>query len=648
MKQRARDLHLLELFISAFLVLMTLIIAEALSFLLNQIALLALLVCVLFFVFAYLYVTGKREAGRARFATLHMHLLFLAILCAVALFLFYTLSGFAGFAIPAATWLINSGLLLALFIPLFFLTFIAFYLHGEKRIGARQVGFMLALVLLVLLLYFASKFMAQNVTLNDEEFLILHAVNITLSGGDPYNVSVAQLLYNNVNLTGASVTTNGEVVGVMDYPALFFLSFLPFYFASQPTLHNLSTIDLPLQAVFFIFLLLIALAASLKKKYLAMPSVFLFVFFVLAVSSVLSIATYLMLALLLLAYRFVDSKYSWLVLGICLSLQEQLWLPVLFLIVHSANNRGIRRGIINLVGAVAVFVLANLYFIALSPSAYFGALFTPLNRMLLPSGTATAAFFLEKFYPLLLSSYPALFVIACAFLVLLFAYKNKKELVPLFSAAPFLFLQGALPSHFAFFFFFLAFAFFADGKSTSGMGVLEKFLKNNRMRLYALLALLVAGALYVSYASHVAYVNSFGLAIGNQTIHQDVANRTSVYRSVVVYNGMGVNSVYVYAAAYGMQAYQSAQNASLTAIRVPPFRIIGFYNQSLIGARPECATYECLVNTNILQLPANKGSENLTVRIPWVNGTYPMTHIDIVLYNGEYVYIANATQQATG
>jgi len=247
------------------------------------------------------------------------------------------------------------GVFFLLFLLLFFLIFMAAYFLRAKR-NYKPALVLLAIVFVVLLLAYSLRFLVQSYSVDDEQIMVLESVRLMLNGTNPYTVSIAELIYSNRTPT---LTASNKIVGTLDYPALFFLSFVPFYFLSPPTLQNLTHIDMGVQATAFIFILILALGLLIRKEELLKLHLTLTAAFVFMLTYIASITTYLMLALILLAYVLIDSAYAWLLLGLCLSIQEQLWLPVIFLFAYSLNRHGIKRGIYNILGAVVVFLVIN-------------------------------------------------------------------------------------------------------------------------------------------------------------------------------------------------------------------------------------------------------------------------------------------------
>src|SRR5271157_1656231 len=325
-----------------------------LLFLSDWISLASLAFFILFFTFATMYLTGrpsKTRRGGARRSAL-LHLAFAAMVVAFLLSMTVDARLSLTEVLKAVVTAYVPALYFVLLLPLFFFTLFAAYFARAKR-DYRAAAVLLLLVLLILLLYYSSHFLLRGFTVDDEEVMSLDSVRLMLNGTNPYSSSVSGALYGNANVSGVTVTTDNRIMGVMDYPALFFLSFVPFYFASQPTLQNLGTVDLPLQAAAFVFVLLVVFGFVIEKDDLLKPKFLLLASLAFPLAYVSSVTTYLMLALALLAYAKMDSKYAWLPLGLCLAIQEELWLPVLFLFAYSLNRHGIRRGTLNIAGAAA-------------------------------------------------------------------------------------------------------------------------------------------------------------------------------------------------------------------------------------------------------------------------------------------------------
>jgi uncharacterized membrane protein len=414
----------------------------------------------------------------------------------------------------------------------------------------------------------------------------------------------------------------------MAYPTLFFLTFMPFYFASAPTLQNFLSIDLPLQESVFLFILMVTMAFLMDKKDTLMPNLPLMVLFIFVLTNSASITVYLMIALLLVAYVKLDSRYSWFFLGVCASIQEELWLPVIFLIAYSFNNHGVRKGLVNVVGAIAVFLAFNAYFIALSPSAYYSSVFGTLNSYIFPNGFSGIGFPLLRFYPVLLSVFPQIFEVTALFLAFLFLYWNRKEMVLVFSMIPFLVLDHSLYSYCATFMFVLIFVIALKDKKRKG--IVETYLKKRKAIVYCVVVAYIALIAFMLYSSHTAYESSFGMSMSDTRLILDHANMTSVYRTTLSYGNLSNHTVYAIAASLN-------SDFSLS--------FFGILNYSIISNPANCSTKECTVNVNRITLPSN-GTYDLVVTLKWYNNT-PIRRVAVELYNGKYFYLGKTVYNNT-
>ncbi len=424
----------------------------------------------------------------------------------------------------------------------------------------------------------------------------------------------------------------GGIMSNMAYPTLFFLSFLPFYLSSAPTMQNFLAVDLPVQESVFLFILMVTMAFLMDKKDTLMPNLPLMVLFIFVLTNSASITVYLMIALLLVAYVKLDSKYSWFFLGVCASIQEELWLPVMFLIAYSFNNQGSRKGLINVIGAAAVFLAFNAYFIALSPSAYYGSVFGTLNSYIFPNGFSGIGFPLLRYYPVLLSVFPQIFEVTALFLAFLFLYWNRKELALVFSMIPFLALDHSLYSYCATFMLVLVFVIsLKDNKKKAGSrrGLPEEeegasLLRYSRVhRACRIHALLVACRLREQFR------NEHGQS---QHLTLDKANMTSVYRATLSYGNVSNNTVYVIGAVLNNNLF---------------FGFFGLFNDSIISNPANCSTKECSVNVNRIMLPRNSSTYDLVVKLKWYNETTQMRQAAVELYNGKYFFMGKTAYNNT-
>jgi hypothetical protein len=335
-----------------------------------------------------------------------------------------------------------------------------------------------------------------------------------------------------------------------------------------------------------------------------------------------------MIALLIVAYAMIDSKYAWVVLGLAISIQEELWLPMLLLVAYSANNQGIRRGAKNAVGAIFVFILVNGYFIIQSPSSFFSSVFSTLGGSFLPNGTSSAGFELSRAFPILLSTYSQLFEVTALLMVFLLLYWNRKELIPLFSMVPFLVTVHSISSYYVTFLFLLIFAFCTWDKKE--VGQIERIMRKDKRIVYASVAAFFLVLAAIICLSHAAYVRDFNVSMGGAQLTLDWTNSTSIYRTTLNYEGLNNRTLYVY-------AISSAQGAGIS--------VRGFMNDGIIpGAKAACGSYDCMLKINKITLPQNASSYPLTVIANWDNKTVPTRYFAVELYNGDH-FVSGSPEQ---
>ncbi|MGC8586933.1 MAG: hypothetical protein ACP5K9_01430 [Candidatus Micrarchaeia archaeon] len=522
------------------------------------------------------------------------------------------------------------GKYIILFLPLLFcMMFGAYLLRAGKEYTKVALILIFAAILIISLYYFAEY--AFHFFPDDEAYICFLSTKAFLNGTNPYAISFSQQVYDNMLNMSYTPTTNNDIIGTINYPALYMLSFLPFYLLLPPTMKNLST-EMSIQAGVFIFILLLTIALLLDKKHIARPRYSVIIFLLFAIAIVSSTQTFLMLALILIAYASIDSKYSWLMLGIAASIQEELWLPVLLLITYSFTNKGIRRGAYDLLGAIFVFALINGYFIASSPTAYFRDVFSPIGKLLLPLPSSLFGYPLLQLYNVTIPSLTTMFAISALLMVLLFAFLNEKKLVPIFSMVPLMF-PHALGSYFT---FFIAFAVIVLFMKEGAAPRRKVFLQRHRLAVAAVALLLVVAGFYAILASHNLYKSDFGVSISNQSLISIPQSNESRYSAEIHYMGNSNTTAYLF-------FYTYANNT---------IYISGFGNSSLIKQPQRCSTndYRCLLNVNKITLQAgvHEYALNATINWPKASGNYTkkayrIDVADAIIYSGDYFYNANMT-----
>jgi hypothetical protein len=130
-----------------------------------------------------------------------------------------------------------------------------------------------------------------------------------------------------------------------------------------------------------------------------------------------------------------------------------------------------------------------------------------------------------------------------------------------------------------------------------------------------------------------SFVRNFDVSSGTASLAIFAGNASSTYTVALHYSNMSNNTVYV--AAMGLDAKLGGG-------------FFGFINDSIIGERAQCnGSYECLVNVNRIALQGSAGTYNLSVRIRWLNSTRPIEYVSVLVYNGNYLYIATPAANVT-
>ena len=616
-----------ELACAAFLFL-SLLLWDISSYFSKSIVAISFLYSVVFTFFILFYLI-YRDSRKDRLFSIGCHIYFAALILLYFSLFAYSPSILTIFFLLTALKGISYYLVYALLSALIlFLSYMGLYLikQGHALYGSIAIVALLA----VLLTFYVSHLAFSGYTNPDDEVLLSYtAIKGIQHGINPYNSSISGLLYasDSVNTTNTSITitTTNRIVGTMDYPDLYFLSSAPFYLWAE-NIMELRNVYMPLQSAALTFLLLLVLAYFIQAdRSASFPkfSVALLLFITIMLVNVASLTTYLMLAVILFAYAKIESKYAFLLLGVACSIQEELWLPAVFLIAYSANNLGIKRGTYNAIGAALVFLALNSYFILLNPVAFFRAVFLPLSSPLMPNGAAMIGYFLVHNYPILLNTFSKLFMLTSLILLLLLLYTNKKELIFAASFIPFLFLSHSNPVYYySFIFLFIA---SLQTVRKEGKGIFEIFLKRNYALSYALFIALISLMLYLVFSSHASYLRGFSVSVSNQSLKTQ--NGTTLYDARISYQNLSNSTVYL--AIVGMSNYSTG--------------IYGLLNQSITANPVNCAVqYPCGVNLNRIVL-SGRGVYDLHAIITPALSPVPVNPASLILYNGINYYAAWGT-----
>ncbi|MDE1824797.1 MAG: hypothetical protein KGH61_00900 [Candidatus Micrarchaeota archaeon] len=612
-----RDPYLLGFFLSVLIFLSFQAAVGISSDLSQTIQISGILEAVLFICYAMVYLSNRAPGSGVRMALKIFLALGIANLVVV-------IAGAGALRVSVIEHLLSfyriTGIYFVLLIPLVFLIFFGTYLRRKKYIAIGYLLFAVAIALLCVL--FLSGLILNHYKIDDELYISFIGMNGMLHGVDPYAASLSSAIFSNATdgtISSITITTSNRIIGTLNYPSLYLLSLAPFYFASPPTLQNLSGIDLKLQTAAFLLLLLLAIAFSLGNKVLAKPQFALMFFIAAAVGHVASITTLLMLALLVVAYSRLESKWSWLLLGLCISIQEELWLPVLLLIAYSFNNYGLGKGLRDVFGAGAVFLVLNAYFILISPSAFFSSVLGPIQQMLIPNAISPFGYALVTFYQMPLGSFGAIFALAVLGSLLAFLYLNRKALIGLFAMVPLLFLSHSNPIYYTFFAAFLVATVFIEDKKIDGTA--RRYLRGNGWLLGTMVVVLMATTVGFVYLSHLSYLENFNMTASNSSLQLLSGHNESIYTATLHYKNLSNGTVYMML--FG--AYDTNMSA------------FGLLGQRIAENASDCTDYPCAVNPNVFTLQANRTLYRIRARIPWPSGQR-IYAVRPVVYNSAYYY----------
>ncbi len=498
-----------------------------------------------------------------------------------------------------------------LFIPIFFMLQLYLYIKNKKVKIA-----LMALIVLIIAIYFTYLIFVAD----DETVIAFYAIKSFLGGINPYSVSIANILYNYHQSTnvGLTINSNSGIMDMLGYPALYFLVQLPFFLIFNPSMQALTGSFMKSQgAIFFLVFIFSYLLIARNKKEMKsnFPAYFLLGMLILSLSS---LVIFLMMAVILLMYSRFGDKYSWLILGIALSLQEQLWVIVILFIVYSFNSYGFKKGIADAIGSLSVFLLINGYFISADPAIYVHNLLTVASNIL-PNSLAPIGYFLVSVYPVPFHTFVYLFLLSLALTIAILLYTNKKKLVPLLSIIPFLFLNHGLAIYYLL--PFAAFAFISEsGIKDDSKNSMRSALNKNKDYAFAFFGIIAAAVVLiiaVIYAGHLAYTNNLGISIQNQSITQtSPGNYIYSSRLSSVPDSNAVMSLLIEVISNGSDMYY------------------GLFNSSIIKGSLNCS-FPCSVNVNKIALPPS-GSYNLSASIS--GNIIKQAYFSAVLYNKDYYY----------
>ncbi len=594
-----------------------------------------------YLVFAFIFIVNFREKKQHNRFAVWKNVFFALFIVALAGSIFSDAAMTSGMIGGILWWFVNLGTQFVFFLMVFFAFFFsAFFIKVAKN---NLLGMLFAaLGIVILWAFFASGNISSGFRVNDETLLSMASVNASLNGINLYTFSLFNYFYSLSGKIGLTLLTTNNIASVMDYPALYFLSYLPFYAISRifPWLGA----SLSLYAVVSLVILMSIIVLSVKKEYLTRPIFGLLLVLAIGISDIASITTYLMLALLILAYIKIDKEYVGVIIGIGAAIQQEIWIPLLLLLVYSANNYGYRKGARDMFIAAVVFLLINGYFILQNPIAFVHQVLLPASGPIFPNSWAAFGYPILISYGVPLSYFAILSGLVLLGLIVIFVYFNEKRLIGLFSLIPLLFLQRGIFVYYAFFILFMVLTLFLEEGAPRKPILKKKFLPS-RWKFATALGMVLFVILITLYLEHQVYLQNFNLTILNQSLGFSSALNYSLYHAAIRFDKLGNSTEYVYVITY-------ADGGTFQ---------YGVFNSSIIDNPVVCPAndYRCLFNVNRIVLSDTNSAlgnyrldlhfENIVVAPQNFTNGFAVNEsnitrifhpdiVDVGIYNSQYYY----------
>ena len=509
------------------------------------------------------------------------------------------------------------GAYLAIFLLVFAIIQIVFYTRDWR------VRSIVAVVVVILAaLYFMPR--STSYMVDDEILLSYYGIKALAAGINPYSINIAQQIYGMLQYArvGVTASTNGTIMGVMDYPSLYFLVQIPFYVLIRQPPQQLAGDFMHAEGFAFTLILLISYVIFQGKKRDVRPNYAFYIALGLFSIYMPSMIILLMLAVVIMLYSKAADKYEWLILGIAVSLQEQLWFMALLFIAYSFNAQGKKRGARNLVGTFAVFMIFNGYFILTDPSGYVGN-FLAVTGTILPNSLSPIGYAIAVHVGILLSAFNYLFAASMVLVLLISLYVNNRQLIPLLGAVPFIFLGHATQIYYIL--PVAAFALVADPVAKGAMNnSLHKIISRNRnlkiAYIFSIIAVLLTMTL-ITLQAHDSYERAINLSATGIGIRPINSTHFS-YGAVIHYNKYATANLYL--------IIEANSNGSGS--------YYGLFNSSILAGSRRCA-FPCAVNVNVVHLNGS-GAYNLMAVLP--SNIPKPAYLSMILSNGQYYYQAPA------
>ncbi|MEM0154778.1 MAG: hypothetical protein QW814_03010, partial [Methanothrix sp.] len=247
---------------------------------------------------------------------------------------------------------------------------------------------------------------------------------------------------------------------------------------------------------------------------------------------------------LIAVFYSIDKWYAFVILGIAASLQELLWVPILFVLVYIAAVKGAFKGVKAMAGSIAVFLVINGYFMLENPGIFISHVLAPVNGYLLPFLLSPIPSLLMLFYPVSMHGLELIFYCSIAIgAVAVYIAKNKIFIASM-SLFAYFFLYHTLVAYFALSITMLFIITVIETGKTSSKQTGRRYVNNsiNERRLkagYVILAVLAVALVAVVISSHYSYMHNFGVSVSYEGI---AANGTYAILGISNEGNMALNA----------------------------------------------------------------------------------------------------------
>ncbi len=411
------------------------------------------------------------------------------------------------------------------FVAGLYLISIAYRSQAEKVAKSRNRYWRYALVIVLLLtlsvlLYLAQAYIARTKSwMGTDEFAFdYYASRLFVKGVNPYNTSnynTSMMPILNAFGLNPPLELNGTCECTYDYPALSFVLPSIASFGTYP--YNFMLADM----ILVIFVSFLLFKSTKWNAYAMLPiSAWFFASFYITNAS---LDKYIAASLfLVLAYIYKARVLrSGIFLGLAASTHQISWFAIPFFYVLTLRESGKRAAAKSLLATAGVFLIANGYFIFLSPQKTISNMLSLFLIKLQFSGPALMEL-LVTFFPVTYWALTLVMMIVFVSAILLF-YLYTRSLKLMLAAVPstIFALSWRNTGYFSAFIPLIIAVYYSE------RGSLKDLLPNKRQMAYVLVLTVVLAAIVLAYA-HSTYISSKILQIVHVYVPVNVNKKTGI------------------------------------------------------------------------------------------------------------------------